>query len=348
MIHRRAFRASSRQAANVPQTSFQERTQIPTSSWSRPPQASQDADDNVVPTYYIERKRQRDAISERKEEEGGLMAELSAGILSDGVAARTRTREEKIPVEVRAADGTVSHPSGFEPPTPETEFHPAAAKVPEAEDPEAPVATMKQLWDERKFSVPADSTGTAPRIDKRLHKDILARVLKATVAQAKEGTKSTEPPRQVEEKSTFGASGAEEPSVRLADVSESSFEKRREIPVSAWDQPGRVRSGVRPREDVVPPYYIERKRQRNAVAEREAEEGGLMHELSEGILSDDLGAEMRVREEKIPVEVVAKDGSIIHPSGFVPPTPETEFHPIAAKPAQSPPKTPWTELPLRS
>ena len=48
------------------------------------------------------------------------MHELHAGILSDEVAARTREREEKIPVEVVLDDGTVAHPSGFVPPTAET------------------------------------------------------------------------------------------------------------------------------------------------------------------------------------------------------------------------------------
>ena len=81
-----------------------------------------------MPPFYVERKKQRDSISQRKEEEGGLMAELNAGILSEGLAAETRVRDEKMPVEVRLPDGTISHPSGFEPPTPETDFHPVAAR----------------------------------------------------------------------------------------------------------------------------------------------------------------------------------------------------------------------------
>lgn len=55
------------------------------------------------------------------------MAQLSAGILSEGIAAQTRVRKEKVPVEVRERDGTVRLPSGFEPPTPATEFHPVVA-----------------------------------------------------------------------------------------------------------------------------------------------------------------------------------------------------------------------------
>ena len=348
MAQQRSLHSTAPQAAEVPST-FHDRAQIQGSAWSKPPQASQDADENVVPAYYVERKRQRDAITQRKEEEGGLMAELNAGILSDGLAARTRVREEKIPVEVRAADGSVVHPSGFEPPTPETAFHPAAAKVPEGQpDPDAPVATMKQLWDERKFQA-GPPHGARRRIDPAVHKNILKRVLKAQVAQAdaraRQAERESAEKQAAQSKSKYGASDAREHAVRAADASESSFEQRAEMPVSAWDQPGRVRTGVRPSDDVVPSYYIERKRQRAALAVRKEEEGGLMHELSAGILSDDVGVDMRIREEKIPVEVRAADGSRVHPSGYVPPTPETEFHPVAAKSSSSPPKTPWTALP---
>jgi len=72
-----------------------------------------------------------------------------------------------------------------------------------------------------------------------------------------------------------------------------------------------------------------------------------MAELSAGILSEGLAAQTKVREEKIPVEVEAKDGVVQHPSGFVPPTPETEFHPTIAKTPDMPPKTPWTEVPAK-
>ena len=120
------------------------------STWSKPPKEPQDAHDDVVPVYYVERKRQLDDITERKEEEGSLMAELSAGILSEGIAAQTRVREEKIPVEVVLEDGTVAHPSGFEPPTPETDFHPIAAK---------PGDAAKQPWVEVLAKKPSDSRG---------------------------------------------------------------------------------------------------------------------------------------------------------------------------------------------
>ncbi|KAK7679050.1 hypothetical protein QCA50_017994 [Cerrena zonata] len=142
-IHMRTFSTSSRALAD--DTTGRDRANIPASAWSRPHKPSQDADDNVVPVYYVERKKQRDTISERKEEEGGLMAELSAGILSDGVAAQTKVIPEKIPVEVREPDGSVRHPSGFEPPTPETDFHPTASKTATEDDPL--LTTVKITWD---------------------------------------------------------------------------------------------------------------------------------------------------------------------------------------------------------
>ena len=92
-------------------------------------------------------------------------------------------------------------------------------------------------------------------------------------------------------------------------------------------------------DNVVPQFYVDRKLLR-AVAE-EGEEGhtDLMHEL----LGDEVAAQMRDREEKIPVEVVLDDGSVAHPSGFVPPTAETDFHPVAAKTGDVP-KQPWIEV----
>ncbi|TFY54070.1 hypothetical protein EVG20_g9857, partial [Dentipellis fragilis] len=73
--------------------------------------------DTVVPQFYIEFKRQRDAILERKELENELMSELSAGLLSDGIAATMRRLPNKIPTE-HAEDGQWVHPSGFVVPSP--------------------------------------------------------------------------------------------------------------------------------------------------------------------------------------------------------------------------------------
>ncbi|KAI0317033.1 hypothetical protein OF83DRAFT_1083873 [Amylostereum chailletii] len=81
---------------------------------SVPPGADPDL---AVPRFYIERKRQRDSIEDRKEEEGGLMHELSAGLLADDVAATTRIQPNKVPTE-HAHGGFTIHPSGFVVPTP--------------------------------------------------------------------------------------------------------------------------------------------------------------------------------------------------------------------------------------
>lgn len=152
LTHRRAFHSSARACASepkaqTPKTTAGQRAKIDESSWTRPHKPSQDADDNVVPAYYVERKRQLDDIAERKEEEGGLMAQLSAGIISEGIAAQTRVREGKVPVEIVEEDGTVRLPSGFEPPTPATDFHPVVA-MPPAED-DTPILTAEKVsWDE--------------------------------------------------------------------------------------------------------------------------------------------------------------------------------------------------------
>ncbi|KAI0739511.1 hypothetical protein C8Q80DRAFT_1221963 [Daedaleopsis nitida] len=303
-------------------SSFERRRQdIPASSWSRPPKPSQDSNDNIVPTYYVERKKQRDAISQRKEEEGGLMSELNAGILSEGIAAGTRTREEKIPVEVRLPDGTISHPSGFEPPTPETDFHPVAAKVPTEDHPL--VTTVKQPWGERDFI----EAGTEPIT---IDPDTEAEWIQRMVANGVEGGELT----------SVRDINAERPAP--ARGSSTSPSDRSKITTSAWDAPSQSLAADDP-DNIVPAFYIERKLQRDSISQRKEEEGGLMNELNAGILSDELAAQTREREEKIPVEVALDDGTIAHPSGFIPPTPETEFHPVASKSGEAP-KQPWTEV----
>ncbi|OSD00368.1 hypothetical protein PYCCODRAFT_1479261 [Trametes coccinea BRFM310] len=322
-VHTRSFHttASARDADD--HNSHQSRKNIPTSSWSRPHRPSQDASDDVVPTYYVERKKQRAQIAERKEEEGGLMAELNAGILSEGLAAKTRVRDEKIPVEVRLPDGRVAHPSGFTPPTPETEFHPIAAKVPTEDNPL--VATVKQTWDERDFQVkPAAPIIPDPEKEQEWVKRV---VTSGGTGKPLTGVRDI---------------NAEKPVSGSVPSASTSAEDRSKITTSAWDTPAHGQNGNDP-DSVVPPFYIERKKQRDDIAERKEEEGGLMAELNAGILSEDLAAQTRERQEKIPVEVPLDDGTVVHPSGFQPPTPETEFHPVAAKPPGSP-KLPWTEV----
>ncbi|CDO68558.1 hypothetical protein BN946_scf184998.g55 [Trametes cinnabarina] len=322
-VHPRGFHTAVVARNSDDHSSHQSRKNIPTSSWSRSHRPSQDASDDVVPTYYVERKKQRDQIAERKEEEGGLMAELNAGILSEGLAAQTRVREEKIPVEVRLPDGRVAHPSGFTPPTPETEFHPVAAKIPTEEHPL--VATVKQTWDEREFPIkPAAPIIPDPEKEQGWVKRV---VTSGGTGKALTGVRDINA-----EKSAFG----------VAQSASTSTEDRSKIATSAWDSPTHAQDGNDP-DSVVPSFYIERKKQRDQIAERKEEEGGLMAELNAGILNEDLAAQTREREEKIPVEVPLEDGTVVHPSGFQPPTPETKFHPVAAKPPDSP-KLPWTEV----
>ncbi|KAL6299151.1 hypothetical protein BKA93DRAFT_615809 [Sparassis latifolia] len=330
---RRSFHASAlaragdhSSSSSSPSSSFQNRDKsIPASSWSRPPRPPQDADDNVVPAFYVERKRQRDDISERKVAESSLMAELNAGILSEGLSASVRPREEKIPVEVRMADGSVRHPSGFEPPTAETDFHPVAAKTPTEEDPQSILSTVKQMWDARKFAEPE-----VPPIS--IDADVEAEYLKRKV-------------QDIIDNSAVRTAQIAEPAsaVNFDLVSGVSSTPESPSTTSSWDTPARSTARSTDPDNIVPPYYIERKQQRDSISQRK-EEDELMSELSAGVLSDGIAAEMRLRDEKIPVEVFEEDGIVRHPSGYAPPTPETDFYPASAKSPESPPKTLWTEL----
>ena len=299
------------------------REDMPTSAWSRPPRPSQDAHDDVVPVYYVERKKQRETISQRKEEEGGLMNELNAGILSEGLAAATRVREEKIPVELRLPDGTVLHPSGFEPPTAETEFHPVAAKVATEDHPL--LATVKQPWDEREFiETGADPIEPCPQTE--------AEWIKRMVESGGIPNPGVTPVRDL---------GADQ--LGSADASSTTSAHRKRIRTSAWDPPSTSQSRSDDPDSVVPEFYVERKKMRESIDDsKETAHKDLMHELNTGILAEEVAAQIRHREEKIPVEVTLEDGTVAHASGFEPPTAETEFHPIAAKPGDVI-KQPWDE-----
>ena len=304
--HIRALHTSSARCQNQNHSKGEDADADPTAAWRRPHRPSQDAHDDVVPEYYVERKKQRAAIEHRKEEEGGLMHNLSAGILGAGLAAETRAREEKMPVEVRLPDGTVAHPSGFEPPTAETEFHPVAAKVDTEEDPL--VATVKQPWGE--VVEAAEGAAEPIQVDKAEEEEWIRRMVS-------DGN---------------GGNGVVS---GVSDIVGSADQ-----PIGVPSTPSRpLAARADDPDNVVPQFYVDRKLLR-AVAE-EGEEGhtDLMHEL----LGDEVAAQMRDREEKIPVEVLLDDGSVAHPSGFVPPTAETDFHPVAAKTGDVP-KQPWIEV----
>ena len=346
-LHFTAQRSASGDPSKAPSPdSYEARRQIPTSSWARPHKPSQDADDNVVPSYYVERKRQRSEIAERKEEEGSLMAELNAGILSEGLAAEMKIREEKIPVEVLdPKEGVVLHPSGFQPPTPETEFHPSAAKKSTEDHPL--LETIKQRWDD----LPADekAVSSRPGADAKVETEFARRRYLRDQAEMDAAEVLRNPDAVLRPQGT----AASPPAGTVSPLSSHTTPAQRaQIPTSAWDTPvlTRRQRTENTRDDVVPAYYVERKRQRESIAERKEEEGGLMAELNAGILSEGLAAEVRIREEKIPVEVfIPEEGRVRHPSGFEPPTAETAFHPAAAKsPTEEHPviatkKVPWHE-----
>ncbi|THH09544.1 hypothetical protein EW146_g8659 [Bondarzewia mesenterica] len=101
-----------------------------TSSLSMPASSRHTKDDidpdSVVPPYYVERKRQRDAVEERKEMEGSLMYELNAGLISGDIAASTRRDPRKVPTEFATGNGAVIHPSGFVVPSPGVAVEPMA------------------------------------------------------------------------------------------------------------------------------------------------------------------------------------------------------------------------------
>ncbi|KAH9929366.1 uncharacterized protein B0H18DRAFT_1117410 [Fomitopsis serialis] len=198
-------------------------------------------------------------------------------------------------------EGLVIHPSGFEPSMPETGFHPAVAKKPTEDHPL--VGTLKQPWDD----LPA-SDEVSPRPDNGeggkqfTRRKYMRDQAELDAAEVLTNTDVITHPAGTQAEPSLAAAVSQ-----LGPQAASTGGQRGQIPVSSWDTPERqtvLMRGQREentRGDVVPTYYIERKRQRSNIAEHK-EEGVLMSELSAGILSEGLAADMRVREEKILVE----------------------------------------------
>ncbi|KAL1742970.1 hypothetical protein HDZ31DRAFT_42023 [Schizophyllum fasciatum] len=78
-------------------------------------------------------------------------------------------------------------------------------------------------------------------------------------------------------------------------------------------------------ENKVPEFYVRRKEKRSSgkpISEAEKEKDpSLMEHLSDGLLSDEIVASTRRLKSKIPKEMYNEDGVLVHPSGYVIPTP---------------------------
>ncbi|TFY73284.1 hypothetical protein EWM64_g10728, partial [Hericium alpestre] len=110
--------AAAQQASPRPNRAFHSSSRS-SASFTSIPSAPLDADpDTIVPPFYVQFKRQRDAILERKELDSELMSLLSAGLLSDDIAATTRRYPQKIPTEHATPSGEFVHASGFVVPSP--------------------------------------------------------------------------------------------------------------------------------------------------------------------------------------------------------------------------------------
>ncbi|EIM80649.1 uncharacterized protein STEHIDRAFT_150375 [Stereum hirsutum FP-91666 SS1] len=327
------------------------------SKYSNPrpkPKTSDDhAREGTVPEYYVERKKQRDAIQERKELEGSLMYELGAGILSDDIAASTRRPANKIPTEFEAEDGTIIHPSGFTVPSPgeapvsyadtrerdpsietanvaervgeedytgvRAHVRPHSQKIPfEVEEPdgtvrhpsgfepptpahEFPAALIGKVKDAVLVEVDPDSVVPEFFVARKLQRQLV---------------RDGKPDRELAHAEPLELSGMNRPAHK--------------IPFEHLDIDGNL---IHPSGFMVPspaPHVIPRAelRQRDplvetqGVADRVTEEAVLAESVKEGFLR----AQTRALEGKVPFEVVLPDGTVTHPSGFIPPTPAAAFN----------------------
>jgi hypothetical protein len=261
--------------------------------------------DDIALRFYIERKADLETVTERKELAGDVMPHLAAVILTQGLEATISPRRNKVPVECPTIDGILQHPSGFVPPTP-AQFHLETGVVPSGLT--AAFAHADQVPDI-----------TVPPFEPRPGRQTKVR------DEAKPAGAAMPTPPPSERTSSYHArelhttsSTTGRPTIGLASApTKALFHMSTPRPQAT--------SRRQPDEDVTMRYYIERKAERESVVERKTIEGDLMPGLSASIISDGFDAEIKAQESKVPVEILAADGTVTHASGFVPPTP-AEFH----------------------
>lgn len=238
--------------------------------------------DDVTLRYYVERRAKLDQSAERKPFiAGDLMPGLAASIRSVGLEASITPRKHKVPLEMQSEDGTVTHASGFVPPTP-GQWHFDAGMVHDG------------------FS--AAEAGRVKDVD---------------VWPNKAGFFA------IEDKAALFAARALHTAARDRT---GSLPMRAPVPRQSFTTATVRRARQRETdEEIALRFYVERKAEREQIAERKAVEGDLMPTLSANIISEGFDAAITAKEEKIPAEVVAEDGTVQHASGFVPPTPREVF-----------------------
>jgi hypothetical protein len=229
-------------------------------------------DDEITLRYYIERKAELNRLAGRKVIAGDLMPHLSS-ILGTALDATIIPRENKVPFEIQAEDGTIQHASGYIPPT-AAQLHFDAGVVYDS--------GLQQPDRVQDIDVPPNKSEDAS----------MSAVRGFHTAAGSRATVFMKPPVP---RASFQTSA-----VRKARQRESD-------------------------DDITMRYYIERKAERESVEERKAIEGDLMPALSANIITEGFGVQITAKEEKVPVEILAEDGTVQHASGFVPPTP-AEVH----------------------
>jgi hypothetical protein len=224
----------------------------------------------VIPTPAIApHLRQRKEREKDKAQQTTAIAErVQEGDFSSDFSAEIRSRKEKVPFEVAGENGTVSHPSGFIPPTPSNDFWSLTP----------PPSSAKPNSSEHSRSFSSSSS--------------------ALSSNSNHTTAHLSEPANLYEEQQSSASPTPSGTTTPPNLRSSQTD-----PISALETAAQTRA-----------------------QERKELEGGLMSELTAGILSRGISASTEPRKEKVPPEItVVQNGSIPqpiqHPSGFIPPAP---------------------------
>ncbi|KAI4518487.1 hypothetical protein K523DRAFT_238698 [Schizophyllum commune Tattone D] len=289
-------------------------------------------DENKVPEFYVRRKEKRASgkpISEEdKAKDPSLMEHLSDGLLSDEIVASTRRLKSKIPKEMYNEDGVLVHPSGYVIPTPADET--PARRERERDLAKQTAAVAERVLEEDFEGVTAHTKAKRRKVPVEVrHEDGSVShpsgFVPPTPAEnfdnlfAWEDAENAKAEAQARLRKTDSASPAtplksgtlDQQPTHTSGTASGESSGASHNPRSTQTDPGD--SSTRKTDEVL------QQEQRESIQRRKEQEGGLMTELSAGVLAGGVSASTEPRDQKKPTAYATQEGvqTAQHPPEFI-------------------------------
>ncbi|TRM66668.1 hypothetical protein BD626DRAFT_555455 [Schizophyllum amplum] len=308
-------------------------------------------DDNVVPDFYVQRKEKRAAgkgaapVADDKKRDPSLMEHLSDGLLSDEIVASTRRLKSKIPKEMYNEDGVLVHPSGFVIPTPSVGKTPARRER-ERDLAKQTAAVAERVLEEdfgsvsahtkaKRRKVPVEVThqdgsvshpsGFVPPTPADSFDNLFAWEDAENANSEAQARLRNNRPKSSGEATHHQTGMLQEQPSHTSGTAAGGAPTATSNPRSTQTDPGDSTS--RSRDDIL------LQEQRESIQRRKEQEGGLMTELTAGVLAGGVSASTEPRDGKKPTAFKTEDGvqTAQHPPEFIEQHPPPEQPKMATK-----------------